>query len=64
MIEVDECVICHDRGGYLQANTHRPTRVSLVKYGVDGRACYGCYATVRYRASHGLDPVSGERIRR
>lgn len=55
------CVLCLTRGGSLQANTHRPARVSLARFGVAGVACYACYVAARYRATHGLDPATGER---
>jgi hypothetical protein len=56
------CVVCQSTGGAMQANTHRPARISLAPYGLPGVACHACYYTVRYRATHGLDPVSGRRL--
>ena len=53
------CVLCGTEGGDYRQNTHRPARVNLTRYGVPGKACCACYATVRYRVKHGLDPRLG-----
>lgn len=56
------CSICRTTGGSLKANTHRPARVSIVRFGLTGVACWACYATVRARFLRGADPASGKRL--
>ena len=52
------CALCLTTGGPLQANTHRAARVRTVA----GVVCYTCYASIRYRLAHGLDPATGDRL--
>jgi hypothetical protein len=58
-----QCVLCLTTGGNYMANVHRPARIDLAKYGIDGKACAYCYQTVRYRVAHNLDPMTGDRKR-
>jgi hypothetical protein len=60
--EAVPCVVCRRTGGPMQENTHRPARVRLDRFGIEGVGCYGCYQRILYRSKHGLDPATGERL--
>lgn len=51
------CVLCGTTEGHFKANTHRPARVSLARFGVEGKACHECYERSKYRHRRGLNVV-------
>ena len=60
MTAAEPCSICGTTGGGMAANSHRPSRTSLARFGLGESACPACYDTVRKRHLRGADPATGE----